>query len=201
MDHFPSRWGKPRNENVDAYNTVPLHKSLPDSLSQSAYGPVSHTQWVQLTPIASSTTYIQHRDNYSTKLTLVYRWLSSVLSFISTPLQQLTFLFFHRQPLVTGTSVIAFKYRDGVMMAADMLGTLKNSLVWRRNINTWMIRLLWFTCSIPWHWTIISCWWLHHCRLLRRYFRLPIYPASFGYAHVCVMKRNEDSKWRIFTLL
>ncbi|CDH51800.1 proteasome endopeptidase complex beta subunit [Lichtheimia corymbifera JMRC:FSU:9682] len=79
MDHFPSRWGKPRNENVDAYNTVPLHKSLPDSLSQSAYGPVSHTQLL-----------LVNRD---------------------------------RQPLVTGTSVIALKYRDGVMMAADMLGS------------------------------------------------------------------------------
>lgn len=29
---------------------------------------------------------------------------------------------FYRNPLVTGTSVLAFKYRDGIMMAADMLG-------------------------------------------------------------------------------
>ena len=27
-----------------------------------------------------------------------------------------------RQPIVTGTSVIAIKYKDGVMMAADTLG-------------------------------------------------------------------------------
>ncbi|ORY94071.1 nucleophile aminohydrolase [Syncephalastrum racemosum] len=71
MDAFPSRWGKPRNEHIDEYNTVPLNKSLPDSISQAAYGPVTHTQ----------------------------------------------------QPLVTGTSIIAFKYRDGIMMAADMLGS------------------------------------------------------------------------------
>ncbi|KAI8146014.1 nucleophile aminohydrolase [Fennellomyces sp. T-0311] len=71
MDAFPSRWGKPRNENIDEYNTVPLHKTLPDNLTQAAYGPVTRTQ----------------------------------------------------QPLVTGTSVIALKYRDGIMMAADMLGS------------------------------------------------------------------------------
>lgn len=46
MDAFPSRWGKPRNEYVDEHNTVPLHKSLPDGLTQAAYGPVTRTQWV-----------------------------------------------------------------------------------------------------------------------------------------------------------
>ncbi|KAI8388204.1 nucleophile aminohydrolase [Radiomyces spectabilis] len=71
MDHFPSNWGKPRNEDVDLYNTVPMHKSYPDHLTQAAYGPTTVTQ----------------------------------------------------QPLVTGTSVLAFKYRDGIMMAADMLGS------------------------------------------------------------------------------
>jgi 20S proteasome alpha/beta subunit len=34
-------------------------------------------------------------------------------------------LLFIRNPLITGTSVLAFKYRDGVMMAADMLGKKK----------------------------------------------------------------------------
>ncbi|KAI8363951.1 nucleophile aminohydrolase [Blakeslea trispora] len=71
MDHFPSHWGKPRSENVDNYNTVPLYQSVPDNLSQAAYGPTTHTQ----------------------------------------------------SPIVTGTSVLAFKYRDGIMMAADMLGS------------------------------------------------------------------------------
>lgn len=28
-----------------------------------------------------------------------------------------------RQPIVTGTSVLAIKYKDGIMMAADTLGT------------------------------------------------------------------------------
>lgn len=28
-----------------------------------------------------------------------------------------------RQPIVTGTSVLAIKYKDGIMMAADCLGT------------------------------------------------------------------------------
>ncbi|ORX42518.1 proteasome endopeptidase complex, beta subunit [Hesseltinella vesiculosa] len=71
MDHFPSNWGKPRNEDIDQYNTVPLHKTLPDGLTQSAYGPTTRTQ----------------------------------------------------QPMITGTSIIAFKYKDGIMMASDMLGS------------------------------------------------------------------------------
>lgn len=28
----------------------------------------------------------------------------------------------HRQPVVTGTSVLGIKFKDGVVMAADMLG-------------------------------------------------------------------------------
>ncbi|KAI7861638.1 nucleophile aminohydrolase [Spinellus fusiger] len=71
MDHFPSAWGKPRNETIDQYNTVPLTRTLPEQLTQSAYGPTTRTQ----------------------------------------------------SPLVTGTSVIAFKYKDGIMMAADNLGS------------------------------------------------------------------------------
>jgi hypothetical protein len=31
-------------------------------------------------------------------------------------------LFPYRQPIVTGTSVIALKYKDGIMMASDNLG-------------------------------------------------------------------------------
>ena len=30
-----------------------------------------------------------------------------------------------RQPIVTGTSVLAIKYKDGIMMAADNLGELQ----------------------------------------------------------------------------
>ena len=29
---------------------------------------------------------------------------------------------FYRQPIVTGTSVLGLKYKDGVMLAADNLG-------------------------------------------------------------------------------
>lgn len=39
------------------------------------------------------------------------------------------FVFLFRQPTVTGTSVLAIKYKDGVMMAADCLGTLSLSFV------------------------------------------------------------------------
>lgn len=31
-------------------------------------------------------------------------------------------LVWNRQPIVTGTSVLAIKYKDGIMMAADNLG-------------------------------------------------------------------------------
>jgi 20S proteasome alpha/beta subunit len=34
-----------------------------------------------------------------------------------------------RQPIVTGTSVLAIKYKDGIMMAADNLGSLLPSAV------------------------------------------------------------------------
>lgn len=44
MDHFPSRWGKPRSEAVDAYGTIPMPQTVPDQLAQSAYGPMTRTQ-------------------------------------------------------------------------------------------------------------------------------------------------------------
>ena len=34
-----------------------------------------------------------------------------------------------RQPIVTGTSVLAIKYKDGIMMAADNLGSFFPSFV------------------------------------------------------------------------
>lgn len=35
-----------------------------------------------------------------------------------------TLIVIRRQPIVTGASVLALKYKDGVMIAADNLGTL-----------------------------------------------------------------------------
>lgn len=37
-----------------------------------------------------------------------------------------------RQPIVTGTSVLAIKYKDGIMMAADNLGAISLSTLARR---------------------------------------------------------------------
>lgn len=34
-----------------------------------------------------------------------------------------------RQPIVTGTSVLAIKYKDGIMMASDCLGTVSSLVV------------------------------------------------------------------------
>lgn len=89
-------------------------------------------------------------DDYSINLLLVNR---DRCCFLFVPLQLLTvYSLLYRQPLVTGTSVIALKYRDGVMMAADMLGMLE----WKHLIggeyplsNNMETRLLWFACSIP----------------------------------------------------
>jgi 20S proteasome subunit beta 7 len=71
MDHFPTNWGRPRNDAYDAYGTYPLpHR--PQNVSKDAFSEgVQHTQ----------------------------------------------------QPIVTGTSVLALKYKDGIMMAADNLAS------------------------------------------------------------------------------
>ncbi|KIJ37597.1 hypothetical protein M422DRAFT_69290 [Sphaerobolus stellatus SS14] len=69
MDHFPTNWGRPRNDAVDAYNTYPLHSR----------------------PV--------HHDSFADGV-------------------QRT-----QQPIVTGTSVLAIRYKDGVMMAADTLAS------------------------------------------------------------------------------
>jgi len=69
MDHFPTNWGRPRNDNFDAYGTYP----------------------------------IAQRPQNSPKETLgIQRTL---------------------RPVITGTSVLAIKYKDGVMMAADNLAS------------------------------------------------------------------------------
>ncbi|EJD38155.1 proteasome endopeptidase complex, beta subunit [Auricularia subglabra TFB-10046 SS5] len=70
MDHFPTNWGRPRNESVDLYNTYPLH-SRPGPKQDAFADGVQRTQ----------------------------------------------------QPIVTGTSVLAFRYKDGVIMAADNLAS------------------------------------------------------------------------------
>lgn len=44
MQHNPSHWGKPRAENTDEHNTVPLYQTLPQNLTESAYGPMARTQ-------------------------------------------------------------------------------------------------------------------------------------------------------------
>ncbi|KAF9523037.1 proteasome endopeptidase complex beta subunit [Crepidotus variabilis] len=67
MDHFPSNWGRPRNDAIDQYATYPIHSRPKDSFAEG----VQRTQ----------------------------------------------------QPIVTGTSVLAFKFKDGIMMAADTLAS------------------------------------------------------------------------------
>ncbi|KDQ52577.1 hypothetical protein JAAARDRAFT_479581 [Jaapia argillacea MUCL 33604] len=71
MDHFPTNWGRPRNDAYDSYGTYPIpHR--PYNGPKDAFG-----EGVQRT----------------------------------------------QQPIVTGTSVLAIKYKDGIMMAADNLAS------------------------------------------------------------------------------
>jgi len=71
MDHFPTHWGRPRNDLVDNYNTYPLYAQ------PNLHGTDTFVDGVQRT----------------------------------------------QQPIVTGTSVLALRYKDGVMMAADCLAS------------------------------------------------------------------------------
>ncbi|KIY43196.1 proteasome endopeptidase complex, beta subunit [Fistulina hepatica ATCC 64428] len=72
MDHFPTNWGRPRNEAFDVYGTYPIHQR-----PNNVYGKDAFADGVQRT----------------------------------------------QQPIVTGTSVLAIKYKDGIMMAADNLAS------------------------------------------------------------------------------
>ncbi|KAF8152357.1 proteasome endopeptidase complex beta subunit [Crassisporium funariophilum] len=70
MDHFPTNWGRPRNDAYDAYGTYPIAQR-PVHAKDAFQNGVQRTQ----------------------------------------------------QPIVTGTSVLAIKYKDGIMMAADNLAS------------------------------------------------------------------------------
>jgi 20S proteasome subunit beta 7 len=71
MDHFPTNWGRPRNDDLDAYGTFPLHAKPRHGPKDAFQDAVQRTQ----------------------------------------------------APIVTGTSVLALKYKDGIMMAADNLAS------------------------------------------------------------------------------
>ncbi|KAF7290551.1 Proteasome subunit beta [Mycena indigotica] len=72
MDHFPTNWGRPRNDTWDPYATYPIHQRPQNHQPKDRFAEgVQHTQ----------------------------------------------------QPIVTGTSVLAIKFKDGVMMAADNLAS------------------------------------------------------------------------------
>ncbi|CAA7263801.1 unnamed protein product [Cyclocybe aegerita] len=71
MDHFPTNWGRPRNDAFDAYGTYPIHQRPQNGPKDAFVDGVQRTQ----------------------------------------------------QPIVTGTSVLAIKFKDGIMMAADTLAS------------------------------------------------------------------------------
>lgn len=64
---------------------------------------------------------------------------------------------YYRQPMITGTSIIAFKYKDGIMMGSDMLGKVFTyisiffiilkcicNLIINNNLYFILFRFLWF---------------------------------------------------------
>jgi hypothetical protein len=59
-----------------------------------------------------------------------------------------------RQPLVTGTSVLGIKYKDGVMLAADNLGKLVKLLKLDQADDS----LVWIPCSIQGYPETASSW-------------------------------------------
>ncbi|KAF8898306.1 proteasome endopeptidase complex beta subunit [Mucidula mucida] len=71
MDHFPTNWGRPRNDAFDMYGTYPIHQRPYNGPKDMFSNGVQRTQ----------------------------------------------------QPIVTGTSVVAIKFKDGIMMAADNLAS------------------------------------------------------------------------------
>ncbi|KAF8638292.1 hypothetical protein AX17_002312 [Amanita inopinata Kibby_2008] len=71
MDHFPTNWGRPRNDMNDAYGTYPIHQRPRNGPKDVFADGVQRTQ----------------------------------------------------QPIVTGTSVLGIKYKDGIMIAADNLAS------------------------------------------------------------------------------
>ncbi|KAG6873035.1 hypothetical protein C0995_003791 [Termitomyces sp. Mi166 len=71
MDHFPTNWGRPRHDGVDAYGTYPIPQRPSNTPKDAFSAGIQRTQ----------------------------------------------------QPIVTGTSVLAIKYKDGIMMAADNLAS------------------------------------------------------------------------------
>ncbi|SCV68868.1 BQ2448_989 [Microbotryum intermedium] len=129
MNHFPSTsWGKPRNDSVDPYATFPIHQGRHNSNQIDAF-----SQGVQHTQSVSPTTHLL-------ALALALDASAPPRSHYVVPLRRtLAVIFGHqscqviwalinlrppvRQPIVTGTSVLAIKFNGGVMMAADNLAS------------------------------------------------------------------------------
>jgi hypothetical protein len=84
-----------------------------------------------------------------------------------------------RQPIVTGTSVLAIKYKDGIMMAADNLGLSTPDL--RHGLLTGYIlycSFLWFPCTFQRRAASTTCGRLYRRRCKWRYVRLSI-PSAY----------------------
>lgn len=80
-----------------------------------------------------------------------------------------------RQPIVTGTSVLAIKYKDGIMMAADNLG--EHPIMSTKDVLLCTtISFVRFPRTIQGRPTSARSWQPHRHRRRRRHVRLPIHP-------------------------
>ena len=91
----------------------------------------------------------------------------------------------YRQPIVTGTSVLAIQFKDGIMMAADNLGMFSpRSFV--HLVLFVSVSILRLSCALQGHSTTSSCWQLHCHRGLWRHVRLP--------SHSSPSRRDRDRR-------
>jgi hypothetical protein len=104
MDHFPTNWGRPVSPLCQPYLSQILsilHRNM--------------TALIQAQLIPSITVAMHNR--HLTVLCSIHSMFFSAASDVAHSKSMF------RQPIVTGTSVLAIKYKDGIMMAADNLGS------------------------------------------------------------------------------
>ncbi|CAE6517426.1 unnamed protein product [Rhizoctonia solani] len=106
MDHFPTNWGRPRNDAVDPYGTYPLH-ARPQPLFTTCIMDHFPTNWGRprndaVDPYGTYPLHARPQPKQDAFADGVQRTL---------------------QPIVTGTSVLGIRFKDGVMLAADNLAS------------------------------------------------------------------------------
>ncbi len=107
--------------------------------------------------------------------------------------------FFHskpasRQPIVTGTSVLAIKYKDGIMMAADNLG-LVFFFFCRAMYTNYLFNfsIIWLSCTLQRCAAPTSRWRLYSRRCEWRSVRLSV--SSAYPRRTCYLRGIQFTRW------